>query len=36
MRRSVRLCYFSLHGLTVDTVIVNRVLPPEIQDAWLD
>src|SRR6201993_1606801 len=26
--------YFSLHGLTVDTVIVNRVLPPEIRDAW--
>ena len=24
--------YFSLHGLTVDTVIVNRVLPPEIHD----
>jgi arsenite-transporting ATPase len=28
--------YFSLHGLTVDTVIVNRVLPPEIQDAWFN
>jgi arsenite-transporting ATPase len=26
--------YFSLHGLTVDTVIVNRVLPAEIRDAW--
>ena len=26
--------YFSLHGLTVDAVIVNRVLPPEIRDAW--
>jgi arsenite/tail-anchored protein-transporting ATPase len=26
--------YFSLHGLTVDTVIVNRVLPVEISDAW--
>jgi arsenite/tail-anchored protein-transporting ATPase len=26
--------YFSLHGLTVDTVIVNRVLPAEIKDAW--
>jgi arsenite-transporting ATPase len=28
--------YFSLHGLTVDNVIVNRVLPPEIQDAWFN
>src|ERR1700680_4491976 len=26
--------YFSLHGLTVDTVIVNRVLPGEVRDAW--
>jgi len=26
--------YFSLHGLTVDTVIVNRVLSNEIQDRW--
>ncbi len=26
--------YFSLHGLTVDSVIVNRVLPPEIHDSW--
>ena len=26
--------YFSLHGLTVDTIIVNRVLPSEVQDAW--
>jgi arsenite/tail-anchored protein-transporting ATPase len=26
--------YFSLHGLTVDTVIVNRVLPPDVRDAW--
>lgn len=26
--------YFSLHGLTVDGIIVNRVLPPEIQDGW--
>ena len=28
--------YFSLHGLTVDTVIVNRVLPAEVTDAWFD
>ena len=28
--------YFSLHGLTVDTVIVNRVLPDEIRDAWFN
>src|SRR5258706_1132661 len=28
--------YFSLHGLTVDSVIVNRVLPPEIRDAWFN
>ena len=26
--------YFSLHGLTVDNVIVNRVLPDEIQDPF--
>ena len=26
--------YFSLHGLTVDTVIVNRLLPAEVMDAW--
>ena len=26
--------YFSLHGLTVDAVIVNRLLPPEVKDAW--
>jgi arsenite-transporting ATPase len=28
--------YFSLHGLTVDTVIINRVLPREVSDAWFD
>ncbi|HEY6905709.1 MAG TPA: ArsA family ATPase [Candidatus Acidoferrales bacterium] len=28
--------YFSLHGLTIDTVIVNRVLPPEIKDTWFN
>jgi arsenite-transporting ATPase len=26
--------YFSLHGLTVDTVIVNRVLPEEVSDPF--
>jgi arsenite/tail-anchored protein-transporting ATPase len=26
--------YFSLHGLTVDGIIVNRVLPDTITDAW--
>ena len=26
--------YFSLHGLTVDGVVVNRVLPAEIQDPF--
>jgi arsenite-transporting ATPase len=26
--------YFSLHGLTVDGVIVNRVLPDEVKDDW--
>jgi arsenite-transporting ATPase len=26
--------YFSLHGLTVDTVIVNRVLPAEVSDPF--
>jgi arsenite-transporting ATPase len=28
--------YFSLHGLTVDGVIVNRVLPQEVTDAWFE
>ena len=28
--------YFSLHGLTVDAVIVNRVLPAEVKDAWFE
>lgn len=28
--------YFSLHGLTVDTVIVNRVFPREIRDNWFN
>jgi arsenite-transporting ATPase len=28
--------YFSLHGLTIDTVIVNRVLPLEIKDKWFN
>lgn len=26
--------YFSLHGLTVDNIIVNRVLPAEVQDSF--
>ena len=26
--------YFSLHGLTVDGIIVNRVLPAEVSDAY--
>jgi len=26
--------YFSLHGLTVDGIIVNRVLPAEVNDAY--
>lgn len=26
--------YFSLHGMTVDTIIVNRVLPEEVQDIF--
>ena len=26
--------YFSLHGLTVDTVLVNRLLPAEVMDTW--
>ena len=28
--------YFSLHGLTVDAVIVNRVLPSDISDRWFN
>ena len=26
--------YFSLHGLTVDSVVVNRVLPADVRDGW--
>ena len=26
--------YFSLHGLTVDTVVVNRLIPSTVMDAW--
>jgi arsenite/tail-anchored protein-transporting ATPase len=26
--------YFSLHGLTVDGIVVNRVLPDAVTDAW--
>ena len=28
--------YFSLHGLTVDGIIVNRVLPEEVTDAFFE
>jgi arsenite/tail-anchored protein-transporting ATPase len=28
--------YFSLHGLTVDAVVVNRVLPAEVHDSWFN
>jgi len=28
--------YFSLHGLTVDAVIVNRLLPEEVMDGWFN
>jgi arsenite/tail-anchored protein-transporting ATPase len=28
--------YFSLHGLTVDCIIVNRVLPAEVRDVWFN
>ncbi len=28
--------YFSLHGLSVDGVIVNRVLPGAVKDAWFE
>jgi len=28
--------YFSLHGLTVDSVIVNRVLPSAVMDTWFN
>lgn len=28
--------YFSLHGLTVDGIIVNRVLPDVVKDAWFE
>ena len=28
--------YFSLHGLTVDGIVVNRVLPEAVTDTWFD
>src|ERR1700756_1702802 len=28
--------YFSLHGMTVDAVIVNRLLPTEVSDQWFN
>ena len=28
--------YFSLHGLTVDAVVVNRLLPAEVKDTWFN
>jgi arsenite-transporting ATPase len=28
--------YFTLHGLTVDHIIVNRLLPDSVQDAFFD
>jgi arsenite/tail-anchored protein-transporting ATPase len=28
--------YFSLHGLTVDSIIVNRVLPAAVVDTWFN
>jgi arsenite-transporting ATPase len=28
--------YFSLHGLTVDSIVVNRILPTEVSDAWFN
>jgi arsenite/tail-anchored protein-transporting ATPase len=28
--------YFSLHGITVDTIIANRILPSEIVDTWFN
>jgi arsenite-transporting ATPase len=28
--------YFSLHGLTVDQVVVNRLFPADVQDAFFD
>jgi arsenite/tail-anchored protein-transporting ATPase len=28
--------YFSLHGLTIDSVIVNRILPSEVMDTWFN
>lgn len=35
MRETQRaFVYFSLHGLTVDGIIVNRVLPQEVTDAY--
>jgi len=28
--------YFSLHGMTVDAVVVNRLLPTEVSDTWFN
>jgi arsenite-transporting ATPase len=37
MRETQRaFVYFSLHGLTVDSIIVNRLLPSEVRDTWFN
>lgn len=37
MRETQRaFVYFSLHGLTVDGVIANRVLPSTVTDAYFE
>ena len=37
MRETQRaFVYFSLHGMTVDTIIANRVLPEEVQDNFFE
>jgi arsenite-transporting ATPase len=28
--------YFSLHGLTVDGIVVNRILPAQVKDTWFE
>ena len=28
--------YFSLHGLTVDQVVINRLLPDDVKDSWFN
>ena len=35
-RNTTCLCILFLHGLTVDSIVVNRVLPAAVVDTWFN